>query len=80
MPGAMSRLFARGRAVPWLTLYATGKWIYGHGRRAWNNLDAGERQKLGELVRKSKGRRANLSKRERDEFSSLVKKAVTGRA
>ena len=78
MPGVMSRLFARGRAVPWLTLYATGKWIYGHGRRAWNNLDAGERQKLGELVRKSKGRRANLSKRERDELGSLVKTAVTG--
>ena len=80
MAGAISRLFARGRAIPWLTLYASGKWIYEHGRRAWNNLEAGERQRLGGLLRKSKGRRSNLSNRERDELLSLVRKAVTGRA
>jgi len=79
MAGAVSRLFARGRAIPWLTLYTSGRWIYGHGRRAWNNLEAGERERLGGLLRKSKGRRSNLSKRERDELLSLVRKAVTGK-
>jgi hypothetical protein len=79
MAGAVSRLFARGRAIPWLTLYTSARWIYGHGRRAWNNLEAGERERLGGLLRKSKGRRSNLSKRERDELLSLVRKAVTGK-
>jgi hypothetical protein len=69
----------RGRAIPWLALYESGKWIYGHGRRAWGNLEAGERERLGVLVRKSKGRRSNLSAKERDELLSLVKKAATGR-
>jgi hypothetical protein len=68
----------RGKAIPWLALYQSGKWIYGHGRRAWNNLEPRERQRLGDLLRKSKGRRSNLSARERDQLLSLVKKGVTG--
>ena len=78
MPGTITRLVTRGRAIPWLALYETGKWIYGHGMRAWQNLDPHERERLGGLLRKSKGRRSNLSTRERDELQSLVKKAVTG--
>ena len=39
----------RGRAIPWLALYQTGKWIYGHGRRAWGNLEPSERERLGAL-------------------------------
>ena len=35
-----------------------------------------ERERLGALLRKSKGRRSNLSARERDELWSLVKKAA----
>jgi hypothetical protein len=77
MPGTIGKLVTRGRAIPWLALYQSGKWVYGHGKRAWDNLEAGERQRLGELLRKSKGRRSNLSARERDQLSSLVKKAVT---
>jgi hypothetical protein len=79
MPGAITRLMSRGRAVPWLALYESGKWIYGHGKRAWENLESTERDRLGQLLRKSKGRRSNLSTRERDELWSLVKKAGTGR-
>jgi alpha-ketoglutarate-dependent taurine dioxygenase len=78
MPGTITRLVTRGRAIPWLALYESGKWIYGHGKRAWENLDPPERERLGGLLRKSKGRRSNLSTRERDELQSLVKKAVTG--
>jgi hypothetical protein len=79
MPGTITRLVTRGRAIPWLALYESGRWIYGHGRRAWENLDPSERERLGDLLRKSKGRRSNLSTRERDELGSLVKKAVTGK-
>ena len=78
MAGKISRLVTRGRAVPWLALYEGGKWAYGHGRRAWDNLGPGGRQRLGELLRKSKGQRSNLSDREYDELKSLVMKAVTG--
>jgi hypothetical protein len=78
MAGRFSGLITRGRAVPWLALYESGRWIYGHGRRAWGNLEAVERNRLGVLVRKSKGRRANLSTAERDELWALVKKATMG--
>ena len=78
MAGGLSRLVTRGRAVPWLALYESGKWVYGHGKRAWGNLEHGERERLGALLRKSKGRRSNLSTRERDELWSLVKQATTG--
>jgi hypothetical protein len=78
MAGGLSRLVTRGRAVPWLALYESGKWIYRHGKRAWGNLEPGERERLGALLRKSKGRRSNLSTRERGELWSLVKQATTG--
>jgi hypothetical protein len=79
VPGSITRLVTRGRAIPWLALYESGKWIYGHGRRAWENLEPPGRERLGHLLRKSKGRRSNLSTRERDELRLLVKKAVTGK-
>ena len=79
MPGVMSRLVTRGRAIPWLALYESGKWVYGRGRRAWEHLEPAERERLGALLRKSKGRRSNLSTRERDELWALVKKAVAGK-
>ncbi len=40
---------------------------------------AQERERFGGLLRKSKGRRSNLSARERDDLLSLVRKAVTGK-
>jgi hypothetical protein len=76
--GTVSKLVARGRSVQWLALYESAKLIYTHGKRVWGNLDPAERQSLGRLVRKSKGRRANLTDRERNELWSLVKKAATG--
>jgi hypothetical protein len=79
MAGAISKLVTRGKAIPWLALYQTGKWVYGHGKRAWASLEPSERQQLGALLRKSKGRRSNLTARERDELGSIVKKAVAGR-
>jgi hypothetical protein len=78
MAGRISRLVTRGRAIPWLALYESAKFVYGHGSRAWNNLQPGERERLGSLVRKSRGRASNLTQRERDELWSLVKKAAIG--
>jgi hypothetical protein len=78
MAGTASKLIARARTVRWLALYETARMVYGHGKRAWNNLEPHERENIGYLVRKSKGRRSNLTDRERDELWSLVKKAATG--
>jgi len=78
MAGTLSKLVARGRSVQWLALYESARLIYSHGKRLWDNLDPADRQNLGRLVRKSKGRRSNLSEDERDELWSLVKKAATG--
>jgi hypothetical protein len=78
MAGTLSKLVARGRSVQWLALYESARLIYSHGKRLWGNLDPAERQNLGRLVRKSRGRRSNLSEGERDELWSLVKKAATG--
>jgi hypothetical protein len=78
MAGGLSKLITRGRAIPWLALYQSGRFVYQHGRRAWNNLSTPERERVGSLVRKSKGRASNLTQRERDELWSLVKKAAMG--
>jgi hypothetical protein len=78
MAGTLSKLVARGRSVQWLALYESARLIYSHDKRLWDNLDPAERQNLGRLVRKSRGRRSNLSEGERDELWSLVKKAATG--
>lgn len=78
MAGGLSKLITRGRAIPWLALYQSGRFVYQHGRRAWNNLNARERERVGSLIRKSKGRASNLTQRERDELWSLVKKAAMG--
>ena len=68
----------RGRAVQWVALYETAKVIYGHGKRLYNNLSPAERERLGQLLRKSHGKRSNLSDREQRRVFELVRKAITG--
>ena len=77
MAGA-SKWLSRAKNVRWLALYETARMVYGHGRRVWDNLEPTERERIGALVRKSKGRRANLTDGERNELWTLVKKAATG--
>jgi hypothetical protein len=68
----------RGRAVQWVALYETAKVVYGHGKRLYNNLSPAERERLGQLLRKSHGKRSNLSDREQRRVFELVRKAITG--
>jgi hypothetical protein len=44
----------------------------------YGNLSPAERERLGQLLRKSKGRRSNLTEREQRRVWELVKKAATG--
>jgi hypothetical protein len=78
LPGTASKLIGRAKTVRWLALYETARMVYGHGKRAWDNLEPGDRERIGALMRKSKGRRANLTDSERNELWMLVKKAATG--
>jgi hypothetical protein len=78
MAGALSRLVSRGRAINWIALFEAARLVYRHGKRSWDNLTPDERRSLGELIRKSKGRRTNLTEVERERMWDLVKKAVTG--
>jgi hypothetical protein len=78
MAGTVSKLVARGRTVQWIALYETARVVYRQGKRAWNNLEPDERERIGVLVRKSRGRRSNLTEGERGELWTLVKKSATG--
>jgi hypothetical protein len=78
MANPVTALLQRGRAVRWAALYEGGKFVYGHGRRMYGNLSPAERERLGQLLRKSRGRRVNLSDREQRRIFELVKKAATG--
>jgi hypothetical protein len=78
MANPITGLMRRGRAVRWAALYETGKMVYGHGRRMYRNLSPAERERLGQLLRKSRGKRSNLSDREQRRVFELVRKAITG--
>jgi len=75
MAGALTRLVTRGRAINWIALFEAARFVYRHGKRSWDNLTPDERSRLGELVRKSKGRRSYLTEAERERMWELVKKA-----
>ncbi len=70
----------RGRTVPWLAAWQAARWLFTQGRdRLNNNLSERERQELWRHMRKSKGRRSNLTDREWTRFKGLVSKALTGK-
>jgi hypothetical protein len=76
MPLGISRLLARGRTVPWTRLYFIGEWAYRKGKAAHGGLTESERGELGRLLKKSKGRRKNLTERERERLQWLAQKAL----
>lgn len=78
MANPISRIVGSGRAVRWAALYESAKVVYGHGKRMYGNLSPAERERLGQLLRKSRGKRSNLSEREQRRIWELVRKAVTG--
>ena len=52
MANPVTALVKRGRAVRWAALYEAAKFVYGHGRRLYDNLSPAERERLGQLLRK----------------------------
>jgi hypothetical protein len=75
MSGAVARLFARGRALPWARIYFLGELAYRKGKAVQGGLSGAERSELGRLLKKSRGRRGNLNGREFQRLKSLALKA-----
>jgi hypothetical protein len=75
MSGTLARLSARGRALPWARIYFLGELAYRKGRAVHGGLSEAERGELGKLLKKSKGRRRNLSRREFERLRVLGLKA-----
>ena len=75
---AWSAVIAGARRIPWRTLFVAGQQLYQRGRAFRDNLTAKERTRLGEILRKSKGRRSNLSDAEVGELRGLVVKGFRG--
>ena len=78
MPGIGALVSSRARAVSWTALYKSATWLYGKGQQFWDNLTADERTELGSTLKKSKGRRANLTSKEVDRLKELVTKGFKG--
>ena len=77
MPGTVTAL----RRVPWMRVWVLAVWLYRNGReRLERNLAPEERRDLWDMMRKSGGRPANLSRREQNRFRDLVRQAITGRS
>ena len=78
MAGFTALVSSRARQVGWAALYKSAMWLYGKGQQFWDNLTSAERTELGNILRKSKGRRANLSSTEIDRLKDLVRKGYSG--
>ena len=78
MPAWGALVSSRVRAMSWTALYKTAMWLYGRGQQFWDNLSGAERTELGGLLRKSKGRRANLTTSEAERMRELVRKGFSG--
>ena len=77
--GSLSKLWARGRAVPWAVVWEVGRSLWFNSRdRVNENLSAREREDFAAIVRKRRGRPWNLDSQERERLVLLIRKAVTG--
>ena len=66
--------------VPWARTIMVARWLYKHGRqRVEQNLTSSERNEMWDLLRKSGGKRSNLSSPQQRRFINLVRQGATGR-
>lgn len=70
------RVVQTARRVRWVYVLEAARWIYSHGREGWERLSPRERQELGRLVNKTRGRPGNITPSERAELRRIVMKAV----
>lgn len=76
---SLSKLWTRGRAIPWALVWEAGRSLWFNSRdRVNENLTASERRDFASIVRKRRGRPWNLDDTERRRLVGLVKKGTTG--
>jgi hypothetical protein len=66
----MARNLPSPKAVPWAILLEVAAVARGH----WQGLSERDRERLSSLIRKSRGRRGNLTKKERDDVRRILGK------
>jgi hypothetical protein len=79
MPAPQSvpaRVVETARRIRWVYVLEAGRWLYTHGRDSWDRLSPRERQELGRIVSKSRGRPGNVTRSEREELRRIVAKAI----
>lgn len=76
----MAGFAARFASVRWRVALDVARWLFKQGReRLDRNLTKEEQGELWDLLKRSRGRRVNLSSREQGRFMELVKQGATGR-
>lgn len=67
------------RRVPWKMVWSASLWLANKGReRVQANLTQAEQTEFWNLIRKSKGKPANLSQRDRTRMKNIAGKAIRG--
>ena len=79
MPQPRRRL-PRPSEIPWAELRRRAGVAYNYLQRGWNGCSTAERNELGQLLRKSRGRPRNLTRDEARRFGQLVARAARGAA
>ena len=74
MPAWVSRALVAARKAPWAQVAAAVGWLATVGRQYWDRLAPEERREVFDLLRRSKGQKANLSRREQDRIAALLRK------
>jgi hypothetical protein len=76
MAGRASRLVARGRALPWVTVLEALRRV----KLAYDALTPKERGEVRELLRKARAERGRLNERDRRRVMALARKAAQAAA
>jgi len=67
------------KKVPWKTVWAVTLWLAEKGReRVRDNLTQGEQTEFWGLLKKSRGKPSNLTKRDQARVKNIVGKAIRG--
>ena len=68
------------REIPWAELRRRAAIVYLWLQAGWSELSASEREEIGQLLRKSRGRPRNLSKDEARRLGQLAGRAASAAA
>ena len=73
-PKKTTGVVAAAKAVPWAVVITVTAEVIRAGREHWSELPPRDRDRLQELLKKSKGRPDRLTQSERDELVGLARR------